>query len=219
MYYHRHRCLFRCCIRTQQPPPRALPPAESPTTMTTTRDDRAEVPNRAAARPRERQGAVFCALLLPHALDGGDNDDADWVARGLMSSGDGSLVALTLCWSAALLLLWGEREGGVARRLAEFLAGVRRTKIEDGMHKDKAGCMRLSAGGRKRGAAASVAGTRAGSQGWGASSGVAGDGNSRGPEDRSADAPPVAFWTAMAQMVGIGSRRVIGVISRYHFVY
>ena len=46
------------------------------------------------------------------------------------------------------------------------------------MHKDKAGCMRLSAGGRKRGAAASVAGIRAGSQGWGASSGVAGDGDS-----------------------------------------
>ena len=76
------------------------------------------------------------------------------------------------------MLLWGEREGGAARRLAEFLAGVRRTKIEDGMHKDKAGCMRLSAGGRKRGAAALVAGTRAGSQGWGASSGVAGDGDS-----------------------------------------
>ena len=55
---------------------------------------------------------------------------------------------------------------------------IMRTKIEDGMHKDKAGCMRLSAGGRKRGAAASVAGTCAGSQGWGASSGVAGDGDS-----------------------------------------
>ena len=57
------------------------------------------------------------------------------------------------------------------------------------MHKDKAGCMRLSAGGRKRGAAALVAGTRRESQGWGASSGVAGDGDSRGPEDRAADTP------------------------------
>ena len=31
--------------------------------------------------------------------------------------------------------------------------------------------------------------------------------------------PPVGFWTAMARMVGIRSRSVIGVISRYHFVY
>ena len=74
-----------------------------------------------------------------------------------------------------------------------FLAGVRRTKIEAGRYKYKAGWMRLSAGGRKRGAAALVAGTRMGSQGWGASSGVVGDGNGRGPDDRAADAPPVAF--------------------------
>ena len=54
----------------------------------------------------------------------------------------------------------------MARRLAGFLAGVRRTKIEAGRY--KAGWMRLSAGGRKRVAAASVAGTRSGSQGRGA---------------------------------------------------
>jgi hypothetical protein len=81
--------------------------------------------------------------------------------------------------------------------------------------------MRLSAGGRKRGAAALVAGTRRGSQGWGASSGVAGDGDGRGPDDRAADSPPSRFggggissrppsivtdpWTAMAQTVGIRS--------------
>ena len=53
--------------------------------------------------------------------------------------------------------------------------------------------MKLSVGGRKRGVAALVAGTRTGSQGWGASSGVVGDGNGRGPDDRAADAPPVAF--------------------------
>jgi hypothetical protein len=79
--------------------------------------------------------------------------------------------------------------------------------------------MRLSAGGRKRGAAALVAGTRTGSQGWGASSGMAGDGDGRGPDDRAADAPPSCFggeglsprppsivtdpWMAMARMVGI----------------
>jgi hypothetical protein len=65
--------------------------------MTTTRDDRVEVPDRAAARSREQQGAVFCALPSP-ALDSGDDDDADWVARGLTSSGNGSLVASTLRW-------------------------------------------------------------------------------------------------------------------------
>jgi len=40
-------------------------------------------------------------------------------------------------------------EGGAARRLAGFLAGVRRTKIEAGKY--KVGWMKLSAGGRKRG--------------------------------------------------------------------
>jgi len=54
--------------------------------------------------------------------------------------------------------------------------------------------MRLSAGGRKRGAAALVVGTRTGSQGRGASSGVAGNGDGRGTDDRTADAPPIAFW-------------------------
>ena len=77
------------------------------------------------------------------------------------------------------------------RRLAGFLAGVRRTKIEAG--RSQAGWMRLSAGGRKRVAAAPVAGTCTGSQGKGMSSGVAGDGDGRGPEDRVADAPPVTF--------------------------
>jgi len=63
--------------------------------------------------------------------------------------------------------------------------GVRRTKIEAGRY--KAGWMRPSTGGRKRGAAALVAGTRWGSQGWGASSGMAGNGDSRGPDNREAD--------------------------------
>ena len=104
---------------------------------------------------------------------------------------------------------------------------MRRTKIEAGRY--KAGWMRLSGGGRKRWVAASVAGTRAGSQGLGASSGVAGDGDCRRPEDRTVDAPPVMFSrkgfsscppligadpAETAQTVGLRSRRVIGVISR-----
>ena len=95
---------------------------------------------------------------------------------------------------------------------------MRRTKIEAGRY--KAGWMRLGAGGRKRGAAALVAGTHtvSQSQGWGVSSGVAGDGDGWGPaDDRTADAPPIAFrrggsllppWMAMART------SVIGVISR-----
>ncbi len=109
--------------------------------------------------------ALSSAPLPPPALDGGYNNNAGWVARGLTSSGDGSLVASTLRWSAALLSPWGERVGGAARRLVGFLAGVRRTKIEAGRYKAE-WIMTLSAGGRKRGgAAALVAGTCTGSQG------------------------------------------------------
>jgi len=98
---------------------------------------------------------------------------------------------------------------------------VRRTKIEAGRY--KAGWMRLSAGGRKRGAAALVAGTRTRSQGWGASLGVAGDDDGRGPDNRAADAPPVTFrrgglssrppsfivdpWTAMAHGSNGGDKK------------
>ncbi len=95
----------------------------------------------------------------------------------------------------------------MARRLEGFLAGVRRTKIEAGRY--KAGWMRLSAGGRKRGVAALVAGIRTGSQGWGASSGVVGDGdgNSRGPDDLAADAPPIAFWRGWSLLLPPVDRR------------
>jgi hypothetical protein len=56
---------------------------------------------------------VFIALPpAPPALEGRDNDDTDWVARGLSSSGDGSLVASTLRWSSALLSPWGGEGGG-----------------------------------------------------------------------------------------------------------
>jgi hypothetical protein len=142
------------------------------------------------------------------ALGSRDDDDTDWVARGLSSSGDGSLVAST-------------------RRIAEFLAGVRRTKIE--ARRYKAGWARLSAGGRKRRATAPVVETRTGSQGHGVSLGVAGDSDGWGPDDRTSDAPPDAFqkvWVFLMppvdrrgpvdgnDTVRIRSGRVIGVISR-----
>ena len=79
----------------------------------------------------------------------------------------------------------------MTRRLVEFLAGVRRTKIE--ARRYKAGWTRLSAGGRKRRATASVVETRTGSQGHGASLGVAGDSDGWGSDDRTSDAPPSHF--------------------------
>ena len=160
---------------------------------------------------------VFCAPPSPPrcVLGGGDNDNTDWVARGLSSSENGFIVASTLRWSSASLLpSGGDRGGGEKARGA--LAGVRRTSIEAGRY--KVGWTRLSAGGRKRRAKASAAGTGIESRGRGASSGAAGDGNAWGPDDHAADAPPSHFgegglssrpqaiiaypWTAMAQTVG-----------------
>jgi len=56
---------------------------------------------------------VFCALPpAPLALGGRDNNDTDLVVRGLLSSGDCSLVASTLHWLSALMLPWGGEGGG-----------------------------------------------------------------------------------------------------------
>jgi len=82
-------------------------------------------------------------------------------------------------------------DGGGTGRLAEFLAGVRRTGIKAGRY--KAGWTRLSAGGRKRRVAAVAAGPGTGSRGREASSGAAGDGDGRGLDNRVADAPPSRF--------------------------
>ena len=88
-------------------------------------------------------------------MGGGDNEDVDWVARDRLSSGHGSIVASTLRRSLVPLSP-SEGDGGGGGRLTEFLAGVRRTSIKAGRY--KVGWMRLSAGRRKRRAAASVAG-------------------------------------------------------------
>jgi hypothetical protein len=82
---------------------------------------------------------VQCSVppLLP-VVGSGDNNDMDWVARGLSSSGGGSIVASTLRRLSASLSPLGGGSGGGAGRIAEFLAGVRRTSIEAGRY--KAGC-------------------------------------------------------------------------------
>ena len=152
----------------------------------------------------------MCPSPPPPALDGGYDGDADWVAHGLTSSGNGALVASTLCWLAALLLSGGEGEGGGG---GEEACGIPGRGEED---KDRG---REVQGGVDE---ALVAGTRAGSQGRGVSLDVAGDGDGRGPDDRAADVSPVTFWrgglssrpplivadswTAMARTVGIRSK-------------
>ena len=59
-------------------------------------------------------GATGRCVLRPSPLTAlEDDNEGDWVARGLLSSGDGSLVASTLHWSLALLSSWeGEGRGG-----------------------------------------------------------------------------------------------------------
>jgi len=56
---------------------------------------------------------VFCAPPSPprRVLGGGDDDNTDWVARGLSSSENGSIVASTLRWSSASLLPSGGDRG------------------------------------------------------------------------------------------------------------
>jgi len=85
----------------------------------------------------------------------------------------------------------GEREGGAARRLVGFLAGVRRTSIEAGRYKAGWRWTRLSTAGGRGWRQRRRLGRR--SRGRGTSSGVAGDGDGRGLDDRAADAPPLRF--------------------------
>ena len=127
---------------------------------------------------------------LPQGVGSVDDDDVDGVARGLSSSGNGSIVASMLRWLLALLSLSGG-DGGGAGRLAEFLAGVRRTSIEAGRYKAGWRWMRLSTAGGRGWQQRRRLGRR--SRGRGTSSGVAGDGDGRGLDDHSADAPPSRF--------------------------
>ena len=154
----------------------------------------------------------------PPALGGRDDDDADWVARGLSSSGDGSLVASTLCWSSsALLSPWGGEGGGGG----EEACGVPGRGEED--EDEVQGGVKEAWRGREEEEGGSVGGWDPdGDKGRGASLGVAGDSDGWGPDDRASDAPPFRvlergglssrppsiaadLWTAMARTVGIRS--------------
>jgi hypothetical protein len=121
-----------------------------------------------------------------------------------------------------------EREGGAVRRLAEFLAGRggRRSR-PGGIRRGGRGSARAGGrGGRQRRWSRPE---RAGSQGRGASLGMAGDSDGWGPDDRASDAPPIAFQKGGVFLpppvdhrgpvdgndtVRIRRGRVIGVISR-----
>jgi hypothetical protein len=121
--------------------------------------------DRAAVRsPGAAPGRWCSAPPPPPALGGGDDDLTDWLTCSLSSSGDESITALTLCWLLALSSLSGSGgRGGAARRLMEFLVGVRRMRIE--ARRYSAGPMRLITGGRKGRVEASAAGTEMGSRG------------------------------------------------------
>ena len=168
----------------------------------------------------------------PPVVGGGDDDDVDWVARGLSSSGDGSIVASTLRWSLASLSLLGGDRGGGRDRKACGIPGrgeedeYRGWKVQGGV--DEAQCGReeeegSSGGGWARDGVPGAGGElrRGGRRRW--------PGTGR-LDDHAADAPPSCFgegglssrhlsivvtrrWSAMARTVGIRSRR-IGVISR-----
>ena len=101
------------------------------------------------------------------------------MARGLTSSGNGPLVASTLRWLAALLSPWvGEGEGGDEEAC--------RGEEDEDQGWEVQGWLDEAQRGREEEGGVSVGGP----QGWGASSGVTGDGDARGPDDRAADAPP-----------------------------
>ncbi len=87
----------------------------------------------------------------------------------------------------------GGRWRGGAGRLAEFLAGVRRTSIEAGRYKAGWRWTRLSTAGGRGWRQRRRLGRR--SRGRGTSSGVAGDGDGRelDEDDHSADVPPSRF--------------------------
>ena len=123
-------------------------------------------------------------------MGGGDNDDVDWVARDLLFSDDGSIVALTLRWSSASLLPSGGDGGG--DREARGIPG----KGEEDEYRDRkvqGGLDEAQRGREERRAVAVASGPETGSQGQGASSGAADDGDGRGLDGCAADAPPSSF--------------------------
>ena len=91
-----------------------------------------------------------------------------------------------------IVAVGGRRRGG-AGRLAEFLAGVRRTSIVAGRYKAGWRWTRLSTAGGRGWRQRRRLGRR--SRGRGTRPGVAGDGDGRGLDDHSdsADAPPSRF--------------------------
>ena len=85
---------------------------------------------------------------------------------------------------------WGGEGRGGGEEACRIPGRGEEDKIEAGRY--KVGWMRLSAGGRKRGeAAALVAGTRTGSQGWGAWRATTTAGDQMTARQMP---PPVTFW-------------------------
>ncbi len=97
-HYHRCCCLFCRCLPAWKPLPGALPP------RLRRRRQGMSVQRHLTKRLRDPgSDRVFYAPPSQpwHVLGGGDDDNAVWVARGLSSSENGSIVASTMRWSSA----------------------------------------------------------------------------------------------------------------------
>ena len=191
--------------------------------MTTTRDDGAEAPDRAAAPPPPARSGRWGQRQ--RGLDG----TRPVVLRQRFHRGFNAALVVSI-----VVAIGGRQGGGEKASGSPDSRGeedkYRGWKVQGGV--DEAQRMQEeeegeSVGGRDRNGV-----PRAGGGGRARS---AGDGDAWwGPDDRAADAPPSRFgeggslllppvrrslrtlWTAMARMVGIRSRRVIGVVSWYH---
>jgi len=176
--------------------------------------------------------SLFCAPPSPprRVLGGGDDDNADWVARGLSSSENGSIVALTLRWSSASLLQSaGDRGGGEKARGSPGRGEedkYRGWKVQGGI--DKAQRRREEAEGESIGGRDRDGVPEAGGElGRGGRRRGLGTGRLRGgcpsvafPRGGSLLPPPGDHCVPVdgdGSNGGYRSRRVIGVISWYHF--
>ena len=133
---------------------------------------------------------ALCSAPPPPVVGCGDDNDVDWVARGLFSSNDGSIMALKLRWLLASLLPSGGDGGG--GRDARGIPG-RGEEDEYRGRKVQGRLDEAQRGWEERRAVAVASGPEMGSQGRGGSSGVAGDGDGRGLDSCAADAPPSCF--------------------------
>ena len=134
--------------------------------------------------------SALCSVPLPSPVLGGRDDDTDWVARLLLSSGDGSIVASTLHCSSTLLLPSGGDGGG-----GNEAHGIPGRGEEDKYRGWKVQCRvdEAQCGWEEEEGESIGSRTRDMVPGAGCKLVAAGNGDGRGPGDHAADAPPSHF--------------------------